>query len=445
VSYLLLFVGLVGVIVPGAFSAFVDISPETRTVLSWVAAVSTLLLSLVEFPATRPVPIVAGDRSVRRARAGRMIIVSTWLVRAGVAGGLALLVTENFDDPGFHAVPAVVAVAGKILAGARVYGRHLAGFVGERTRTRVVEVPRKVLGIAVTGAVAGFATELADMAKAVFEEGPGRAFGFLHDGWGMPGFLAVLLTIVVCLVAAVVIVFVGGVLQRALAAVFGTGNDLGAWLEKTSPVKYVRGYDFRRFYFKFIITLHGTWPAPPSDVARERRYRRMLKTTGPLGEEAYSLLTERVLTAVLPLLPEGCHRFRVNLHVAGDHEEIILETEGKATDAEPPRTRRLLNDFERATELRRLRAGVLFPDTVIFTTYCEARLPDQVVGQGTPRWSDVVRPDFGYATEEPEWFTPPSRDQYAWELKRWPVFDGQIPYWLRDRLLPGPAYARRRT
>ncbi|MGH3383492.1 MAG: hypothetical protein ACRDO1_02830 [Nocardioidaceae bacterium] len=404
---------------------------------------STTLLSLVGIPATRPVPVFAGDRSVRRAQTGRIIIVSSWLVRAGAAGALALLVTENFDNPGFHAVPAVIAVAGRVLAGARVYGRHLAGFVGERTKSRVGEVPRKVLGIAVTGAVAGFATDLANIAEAVFEEGPGRLFGYLHNGWGMPGFFAVLLTIVVCLVAAVVIAFVGGVLQRALAAVFGEGNDLGAWLEKTSPVKYVRGYDFRQFYFKFIITLHGTWWATPSDVARERGYRQMLKSTGPLVDEAYSLLTERVLTAVLPLLPSGCHRFRVNLHVAGDHEEIILETEGKATDAEPPRTRRLLNGFERAPELRRLRAGVPFPDTVIFTTYCEAQLPDQVVSQGTPQWSEVERPDFGYSAEEPEWFTPPSRDQYAWELKRWPIFDEEIPYWLRDRLLPGPAYARR--
>jgi len=445
VSYLFLVVGLVGVIVPGVFSAFVGISPGTRSVLSWVAAVSTALLWLVNLPATRPFPIVAGDRSVRRARTGRVIIVSIWLARAGIGGALALLVTGNFDSPGFHPVPAVVAVAGRILAGARTYGRHLAGFVGERSRTRVVEVPGKVLSIAVTAAVAGFATELATIAKTVFEEGPGRIFGYTHNTWGMPGFFAVLVTIVVCLVAAVVIVFVGGVLQRVLAAVIGEGNDLGAWLEQSSPVKYVRGYDFRQFYFKFIITLRGRWPAAPSDVARERRYRRMLKTKGPLSDEAYSLLTKRVLTAALPLLPRGCHRFWVNLHIAGDHEEIILETEEPATGAEPQHTRRLLSDFERAAELRRLRVGVQFPETVIFTTYCEATLSDRVASHGTPQWSDVEWSDFGYSPAEPEWFTPPGRDQYAWELKRWPVFEDEIPYWLRDRLLPGPAYAQRRA
>lgn len=436
-SYLLLALGLAGVIVAGVFSAFVEISPGTRTVLSWVAAVSTAVLALGQVPATRPLPIVAGDRSPRRARTGRAVIVSIWLVRAGVAGTLALLVTGSFDDPGFHPVPAVVAVAGKLLAGARTYGRHLAGFVGERTRTRALAVPGKVLGLAVTAAVAGFATDLANIAKVVFEEGPGRVFGYLHNGWEMAGFFAVLVTIIVCLVAAAVIVFVGGVLQRILAAVIGEGNDLGAWLEQTSPVKYVRGYDFRQFYFKFVFTLNGTWPAPPSDVARDRRYRRMLKTTGPLGDEAYVLMTRRVLTAALPLLPRGCRRFRVNLHVAGDHEEIVLETDG---------TRRLLPDFERAAELRRLRAGTHFADTVIFTTYCEGRLPERLAGRDTPQWSDVEWSDYGYSADEPEWFEPPGRDQYAWELKRWPVFEeDDIPYWLRDRLLPGPEYARRRA
>ena len=67
------------------------------------------------------------------------------------------------------------------------------------------------------------------------------------------------------------------------------------------------------FYFKFVFTLNGTWPALPSDVARDRRYRRMLRTSGPLNDEAYVLMTRRVLTAVLPLLPRGCRRFRVNL------------------------------------------------------------------------------------------------------------------------------------
>jgi hypothetical protein len=57
--YLFLFVGLVGVIVPGVFSAYVAIFPGTRTVLSW---------------------------SVQRARTGRIIIVSIWLVRAGIGG-----------------------------------------------------------------------------------------------------------------------------------------------------------------------------------------------------------------------------------------------------------------------------------------------------------------------------------------------------------------------
>ena len=79
---------------------------------------------------------------------------------------------------------------------------------------------------------------------------------------------------------------------------------------------------------------------------------------------------------------------------------------------------------------------------MIFTTYCEATLSDQVV---TPQWTDVEWSDYGYSAEEPEWFTPPGRDQYAWELKRWPVFEHEIPHWLRDRLLPGPAYAQRRA
>lgn len=432
---MLLVVGLLGVIVPGVFTAFVTISPGTRTVLSWVAAGSTTLLALVEIPVTRPLPLVAGERSTARAAVGRVVIVAIWLVRAAIAGALALLVTGNFDTPGFHPVPAVVAVVGKVLAGARVYGRDLAGFVGERTRMRPVEMPRKVLGLAVTAAVTGFATELATVAKAVFEEGPGRVFTFLHNG--MPGFFAVVVTILVCLAAAVVIVFVGGVLQRVLAAVIGEGNDLGAWLEDKSPVKYVRGYDFRQFYFKFVITLRGRWSARPSDLAKERRYRRMLKAKGPLYDETYALLTKHVLTAALPLVPPGCHRFRVNLHVAGDHEEIVLETERTGADPE----RRLLTDFARAPELRRLRAGIPFPEGVIFTTYCVATLSDQA----TPQWSDVQRPDFGYSAAQPPWFTPPSRDQYVWELKRWPVFDDEIPHWLRDLLLPGPAYAQRRA
>jgi hypothetical protein len=401
---------LIGTVVGGLVLVFSDPFSESRTHLSALVAVGLVLSSMISYPEFRPAPEPAVQRRRRTLRFGTALVLVSWPLRLALLGAAGWIVASNSGSSSFNALGAVMVAVSMTLATLMALSQSLLGY-GRRVGTRVWT--RRALAIAVAAAMAGFAGALAAAARFLNGLSIGMVWGVVHGKWGMPGFLAVIVTAIAVIVAVAVIGTACGLLTGLAAMSLGPGNAVGRWLEKHSPVKWSP----KRVWMEFNLFLNMsqddsrlgrdvmwylTWPFARF---RDRRRRRDAR---------------RVLNAVVDLIPPDSVKAAVRYRAVGGHEEVELSTRADAAEERSMP----LAEFRAIRTLRWLRTDFyhLWGGRPLLLV-CSASVspPDRRRRPEVVRKRDLHKHAVLANFIEPAWISEPARDDFLRELKQYPA------------------------
>ena len=406
---LLAFLASCAAIAATATLVFVEESRELRADLSTTVAVAVAVVTLLAPPAVRPDPALIGRRRRGAAALGRLLVRLCWLLRVGVLGAAAWVITWNTDSAAIQPLAAGLVALGMVLAVVMQAGQHLAGFVTAADDLRGRGWLSRAGAIVVAAVAAGSAGYLAALTERLRDLVVSPVWELTRETWGLPGFFAVLLTALWAIVVLLLLAGVAGAAMLSVAQVLGPGNAVGRWLAAHSPVKLTRHVNGVR-----VSITSFTDSGRPSKRAARWLYEELRHTSGPLPPEFIRMLADDVERARAELVRETGRNVGVALRAVGDHEELVLEhpaADGGAS-GEPGEVRPL-RDFPEAAALRRIRLALHDPVT------------------GLP---SVVRcsahGEFEAPTDEPDWLTAPGHEDLLREVVRYPPG----PVWVRDRL-----------
>lgn len=392
---------LAGLAAAGASIAlvFVHESRDLRVILCTVIAVAVAVVALAYGPATRPFPALAGRRRRGVAGFGRLLVITSWMLRVAVSGAAAWYITWNADSEAVLPLAAALVALRMILVVVGQWGQHLAGFVTAVDDLRGSGLPRRLVAIAAaaaTAAVAGYLAALGERFRSLIMD---PVWEHAREQWGWPGFLAGLLVALVTVVGVTLIASLVGAAMLSIAFLIGPWTRLGRWLIKFSPVKYTRWIDAVSIS---VVGFHASFPAAPNERTTRWIYQGVRDSSGALHPVFLRMLADDVARAGAALAPVGG---AIVLRAVGDHEEFVLDT--------GPGETQLLHDFPEAAALRRIRLAL---HTI------ELGLPSEVRCTSADDWSS--------APGEPDWFAEPSHEDLVKEVIRYPP---GAP-WVRERL-----------
>lgn len=394
----------------GATLVLLEESRDLRVGLCATIAIAVALLTLLSPPAVSPPPALAGRRRRGAAAFGRLLVRLCWLLRVGVNGASAWVITWNADSAAVQPLAAGLVALSMVLAVTIQAGQHLAGFVTAADDLRGRGLLNRAGTIVVAAVAAGSAGYLAALAERLRDLVVSPVWELTRETWGLPAFFAVLLTGLWTIVVVVVIGGAAGAAMLSVARLLGPGNAVGRWLAAHSPVKLTRSvYGVR----VSITSVRDS--GPPTKRAARWLYEELRHTSGPLHPTYLRMLADDVERARAELARRAGHDDgSVALRAVGDHEEMVLEY--PRPDGRPAGERheaQLLSDFPEAAALRRIRLALHDP---------VAGLPSVV--RCSPL-SELTAP-----TEEPDWLVVPGHEDLLREVVRHPPG----PIWVRERL-----------
>ena len=414
---------------------FVDESRDLRVTLCTIIAAAVAIITLASAPAAKPYPALAGRRRPGVARLGRRLVRVCWLLRVGVAGAAAWVITWNSSSAAIQPLAAALVAVSMVLVAMAQLGQHLAGFVTAVDDLRGSGLWRRASAIVVAAVAAGTAGYLAALVERFRSLVVDPVWEFMREEWGLPAFVAGLLVTVLTILVVTLVASLVGAAMLSIAFAIGPGTTVGRWLIKYSPVRYTRWVDSARVS---VVGFTASFPVAPDERATRWIYEGVRDSSGALDPVLLEMLADDVARAVAALAPAGDRRTSVTLRAVGDHEEVVLErlpagaggkgTDGDGTDGEETEGRResrLLPDFPEATALRRIRLAL---------HNVEAGLPSMVrcsAQDGTfnlDYWEED--PKWSFGAEEPEWFTEPGHEDLVRDVVQYPP---GAP-WVRERL-----------
>lgn len=394
----------------GATLVLLEESRDLRVGLCATIAIAVALLTLLSPPAVSPPPALAGRRRRGAAAFGRLLVRLCWLLRVGINGASAWVITWNADSAAVQPLAAGLVALSMVLAVTVQAGQHLAGFVTAADDLRGRGLLNRAGTIVVAAVAAGSAGYLAALAERLRDLVVSPVWELTRETWGLPAFFAVLLTGLWTIVVVVVIGGAAGAAMLSVARLLGPGNAVGRWLAAHSPVKLTRSVHGVRVS---ITSVRDS--GPPTKRAARWLYEELRHTSGPLHPTYLRMLADDVERARTELARRAGHDDgSVALRAVGDHEEMVLEY--PRADGGPAGERheaQLLSDFPEAAALRRIRLALHDP---------VAGLPSVV--RCSPL-GELTAP-----TEEPEWLVVPGHEDLLREVVRHPPG----PVWVRERL-----------
>lgn len=383
----------------------VEESRELRADLSTTVAVAVAVVTLLAPPAVRPHPALAGRRRRGAAAGGRLLVRLCWLLRVGVNGAAAWVITWNADTTAVQPLAAGLVALSMVLAVVVQAGQHLAGFVTAVDDLRGRGLLHRAGAIVVAAVTAGSAGYLAALTERFRDLVVSPVWELTRESWGLPAFFAVLLTALWTIIVLLLIAGVAGAAMLSVAQLLGPGNAVGRWLAAHSPVKLTRHVNGVRVSITSV-----TDSGRPSKRAARWLSQELRHTSGPLPPNFLRMLADDVEHARAELVRSTGQDAGVALRAVGDHEEIVLERPSADGGGAPAEA---LRDFPEAAALRRIRLALHDPVTGLPSVVrCSAH-------------GELEAP-----TDEPGWLTAPDHEDLLREVVRHPPG----PVWVRDRL-----------
>lgn len=403
---LLTFLASLTVVVASVALVLLEESRELRADLSTTIAVAVAVVTLLAPPAVTPDPALAGRRRRGAAALGRLLVRLCWLLRVGVNGAAAWVITWNAGSAAIQPLAAGLVALSMVLAVVVQAGQHLAGFVtaADDLRGRGLLRAGTIVVAAVTAGCAGYLAALTERFRDLIVN---PVWELTRETWGLPGFFAVLLTALWTIVIVLLLAGVAGAAMLSVAQLLGPGNAVGQWLAEHSPVKLTRHVNGVR-----VSITSFAESGRPSKRAARWLYEELRHTTGPLPAEFIQMLAGEVERARAELTRATGQDMSVALRAVGDHEELVLEHPSAAGGPSGTRAE-VLRDFPEAAALRRIRLALHDPVT---------GLPSAV------RCSPGG--EFEAPRGEPDWLTAPGHEDLLREVVRHPPG----PVWVRRRL-----------
>jgi hypothetical protein len=403
---LLTFLATLAVVGASVTLVLLEESRDLRVTLCATIAVAVAVITLLSPPAVTPQPALAGRRRRGAAALGRLLVRLCWLLRVGINGAAAWVITWNADSAAIQPLAAGLVALSMLLVVVVQAGQHLAGFVTAVDDLRGRGLLNRAGAIVVAAVTAGSAGYLAALTERFRDLVVSPVWGLTREAWGLPTFFAVILTALWTIVVVLLIAGVVGVAMLSVAQLLGPGSAVGRWLAEHSPVKLTRWVDGVR-----VSITSFTDSGPPTKRAARWLAEELRHSSGPLPPDFILMLADDVERARTELVRDTGRDASVALRAVGDHEEIVLE---HTEDGEPERHEaELLRDFPEAEALRRIRLA----------------LHDPVAGLPS-----VVRcsPGDGLEapTDEPDWLATPGHEDLLREVVRHPPG----PAWVRERL-----------
>lgn len=410
-AFLTLLAFLAAVAAAGATVALVllEESRDLRVGLCATVAVAVAVSTLLAPPAVTPQPALAGRRRPGAARLGRLLVRLCWLLRVGVNGAAAWVITWNADSAAIQPLAAGLVALSLILVLVVQAGQHLAGFVTALDDVRGRGLLSRAGAIVVAAVAAGTAGYLAALAERFRDLIVNPVWELTRETWSLPAFFAVVLTALWTIVVVMLIAGVVGAAMLSVSQLLGPGNAVGRWLAAHSPVTFTRWVNGVR------VSITGfTGSAPPTKRSTRWLHEELRHTSGPLHPQFIRMLADDVARARTELVGTSGRDASVALRAVGDHEEIVLEF--RPSDGGPAgegHEAQLLHDFPETAALRRIRLALHDP---------LGGLPSVV--RCSPR------DQFEAPTDEPDWLSAPGHEDLLREVVRHPPG----PAWVRERL-----------
>ncbi|WP_285101350.1 hypothetical protein [Promicromonospora sp. MEB111] len=397
-----------------------DESRDLRVVLCATIAVSLAVIRLLVPPEVTPLPALSGRRRRSVAAFGRLVVRVCWLLRGLATGAAAWVVTWNADSAAFQPLTAALVAASMTLATVGQLGQHAAGFVTAAEDLRGTGLLNRLGTIVVAAVTAGSAGLVAAFVNWFWDRAGDPVWTLTREDWGLPSFVAGLLTGVTTFLVVATIAGAVGVAMMSVALALGPGNAVGRWLGAHSPVQYARWIDSVHVN---VLGFTYSGPAVPTERVARSIYRGVRDSSGALHPVFLRMLSEDVLDAAARLLPAGAQEPWVSLCAVGDHEEIHLEFLPAGAGPDEPREARRLHDFAETAALRRLRTGLPSP---LEGLPAEVRCAPRGTPMGAGRWTDLGDCTVGEPRAangdslEPDWADVPVRDDLIREVVRHP-------------------------
>jgi hypothetical protein len=441
IKLVLLVVGVLAAGVIGLTSAFGDVTAATRHQLALAASGIAVVINLLLIPPIHPPASRRIQRPPAVAALGRALILLLWAARTAVYAWAVFSITGGLHETGFMARSAIlVGIAQVLMLLLKVAGR-LAGFIVDWAFLRGLSGLRYLAGVAAAAVLAGYSGLLAEIAETVVTWVPVEVYQSLH-GWGVWGWVAILLAGLSFVVFILAAVLVESLLQVGAARILGPDNEVSAWLIEHLPARLVLTETDYLFEFNFFVQFHWYGPRPGPRPIGGRERQRLARLERPLSREEEQAIADDIANRLWSGFPPRWANFALRYRAAGEHEELEAElnvmTPRDERGVSVGRSREWdLSGFTGIESLRRLRAagyraglGTPFEWVLSFNARRDYRAGEDVVSPYDRAWWRAGYDD----GDGPRWTQPPTREDYREDLRRFPIVRRMRPSWLRAAL-----------